>query len=373
MSLQGNLGVQRICQLAQVSRAGYYRYLQGSAPKEEETEVRAQIQEIVLAHRRRYGCRRVTQELRSGGLLVNRKRVARIMREDNLLAIRHRKFVPTTDSTHRYPVYFNLAQRMELTGINQLWVADITYIRLREEFVYLAVILDAYSRRVIGWALERSVQTRLTLTALRQAIRDRQPPAGVVHHSDRGAQYACPEYVEVLREHDLVPSMSRPGCPYDNAACESFMKTLKQEEIYANEYRDLEHLRIHLAVFLENYYNRLRLHSALSYRSPASFETGLSAAGSDSRAAKIEFSKASEIFGDLSIRYALQFGWGRSERCHPLLIIVSMSLQLTIPRRVALQQSSLPLRQLRFIVQPRPPFVNEIPVNGNPTLSVCLT
>jgi putative transposase len=294
--LQGSLGVFGMCQLGQVSRAGYYRHLQSSAPKEEETELRAQIQEIVLAHRRRYGSRRVTKELRNRGLITNRKRVARIMREDNLLAIRYRKFVPTSDSAHRYQVYFNLAKRMEVTGINQLWVADITYIRLREEFVYLAVILDAYSRCVIGWALERSIQTRLTLAALQMALADRQPPPGVAHHSDRGAQYACPEYVQVLLEHEMVPSMSRPGCPYDNAACESFMKTLKQEEIYANQYRDLEELRGCLQEFLENYYNRQRLHSALNYQSPASFESRLPVQGAASRAPRIEFSQASEIY-----------------------------------------------------------------------------
>ena len=171
MSLQGkHLGVDRMCELAQVSRAGYYRYLQERAPKEEETEVQAQIQEIVLAHGRRYGCRRVAKELRNRGLVVNRKRVARIMKDDNLLALRYRKFVPTTDSSHGHQVHFNLAKRMELTGIDQLWVADITYIRLRDEFVFLAVILDAYSRRVIGWALERTIQTRLTMAALHKAI-----------------------------------------------------------------------------------------------------------------------------------------------------------------------------------------------------------
>src|SRR5450755_1986260 len=221
MSLQGsNLGVERMCELGRVSRAGYYRNLQGQAPKEEETEVRGEIQKIVLAHKRRYGVRRVTKQLREQGMVVNHKRVARIMREDNLLALRYRKFVPTTDSSHRHQVYWNLAKRLTLTGINQVWVADITYIRLREEFVYLAVVLDAYSRKVIGWALERNMQTRLTVSALRQAIEQRRPPAGVVHHSDQGSQYACPEYVQVLLENELIPSMSRAGCPYDNAACE---------------------------------------------------------------------------------------------------------------------------------------------------------
>jgi|KBSMisStaDraftv2_1062788.scaffolds.fasta_scaffold172143_3 putative transposase len=309
MSLQGkHLGIERMCELAQVSRAGYYRYLKERAPKEEETEVRAQIQEIVLAHRRRYGCRRVAQELRNLGLVVNRKRVARIMKDDSLLALRYRKFVPTTDSSHSHQVHLNLAKRMELTGIDQLWVADITYIRLRDEFVFLAVILDAYSRRVIGWALERTIQTRLTMAALHQAIASRRPPAGLVHHSDRGAQYAGGEYIEELLRNGIVPSMSRPGCPYDNAACESFMKTLKQEEIYANTYRDLEHLRANLEAFLDVYYNRKRIHSALGYRSPEAFEAAVASfQGKESRAAKIEFLKASEIYqSDVAVQLAGQ-------------------------------------------------------------------
>jgi transposase InsO family protein len=297
MPLQGSLTVERMCQLAAASRAGFYRYLQESAPGEEDMAVRARVQEVVLAHRRRYGCLRVTAELRQQGMLVNHKRVARMMREDDLLAIRYRKFVPTTDSQHEHRVYLNLAKRMELTGMNQLWVADITYIRLREEFVYLAVVLDAFSRRVIGWELERTLQARLTLGALQRAIADRQPPPGVVHHSDRGVQYACGEYVQALLAAGMLPSMSRAGCPYDNAAIESFMKTLKQEEIYANQYRDLEHLRAHLEEFMDRYYNVCRLHSALQYRSPDQFEAqqGAIAAG-EVRVARIEFSKASEIY-----------------------------------------------------------------------------
>jgi len=293
--MQGSLSVERMCQLAQVSRAGFYRFLKEQSPKEEETQLRARIQEIVLEHNRRYGIRRVTWQLRAEGQIINHKRVARIMREDNLLAIRHRKFVATTDSRHEYQVYFNLDKRKELTGINQLWVADITYIRLRDEFVYLAVVLDAFSRRVIGWALDRTLQARMPVEALLMAIADRLPPPGLVHHSDRGSQYACPEYVRVLEAHRITPSMSRPGCPYDNAACESFMKTLKQEEIYANEYRDMEHLRVQLEQFLERYYNRLRMHSALDYRSPEAFEAELKP-GSESRAARVEFSQAWEIY-----------------------------------------------------------------------------
>ena len=200
---------------------------------EEEMEVRATIQQIVLEHRRRYGYRRVTAELRRRGLLVNHKRVARLVREDNLLAVQPRAFVVTTDSEHEFEVYF--ARRLKLTGINQLWVADITYIRLKSEFVYLAVILDGFSRKVVGWALERTLATRLTRTALQQAIAARQPGPGLVHHSDRGVQYASHEYMQLLQAHQMIPSMSRPANPYDNASCESFMKTLKREEIYAND------------------------------------------------------------------------------------------------------------------------------------------
>jgi putative transposase len=239
---------------------------------EEAMEVRSAIQQIALEHRRRYGYRRVSAELRRRGMLVNHKRVARIMREDNLLAVQPRQFVVTTDSNHDLEVYLNLASRMKLGGINQLWVADITYIRLQAEFVYLAVILDAYSRKVVGWALGRTLASRLAIAALEQAIRKRQPPLGVVHHSDRGVQYASDEYVAVLEKHGMIPSMSRPANPYDNASCESFIKTLKREEIYANEYDDLEHLLANLEPFIEQYYNRQRLHSALGYSSPEEFE-----------------------------------------------------------------------------------------------------
>ena len=208
-------------------------------------------------------------------MFVNHKRVSRLMHEDNLLAIQPRAFVITTDSKHELEVYLNLATRMKLTGINQLWVADITYIRLKAEFVYLAVILDGFSRKVVGWALERTLATRLPRAALEQAIAERQPAPGLVHHSDRGVQYASDEYVRVLQEHKMIPSMSRPANPYDNASCESFMKTLKREEIYANDYLDLEHLRTNIEAFIEQYYNRRRLHSALGYQPPEEFEQQL--------------------------------------------------------------------------------------------------
>jgi transposase InsO family protein len=264
-----------MCGVAGVGRAGYYRDWQGREPEAEEMEVRARIQQIAMAHRRNYGYRRVCRELKDQGWRVNHKRVARLMAEDNLLAIRRRKYIVTTDSGHDLPVYRNLAARLKLSGINQLWVADITYIRLHRQFLFLAVVLDAYSRRVVGWAVEESLEAFLPMAALRQAIAERQPEAGLVHHSDRGTQYASREYIALLEQHGMEPSMSRAGRPYDNAMCESFIKTLKQEEIYTRQYRDRADLELHIAEFLERYYNRYRLHSALGYRSPANFERSL--------------------------------------------------------------------------------------------------
>jgi transposase InsO family protein len=261
-----------MCWLAGVSRAGYYRSLIEQHGEEEGMEVRAAIQEIAVAHQRRYGYRRITAELRRRGMQVNHKRVVRLMREDNLLAIRYRRFVMTTDSEHELEVYLNLARRMKLTGLDQLWVADLTYIRLQSEFVYLAVILDVFSRRVVGWALDRTLGARLAVGALERAIAARRPRPGLVHHSDRGIQYASRDYVDLVRKHQMTPSMSRPANPYDNATCESFMKTLKQEEIYCRQYRDLQDLETHVEEFLERYYNQQRLHSALGYQTPAEFE-----------------------------------------------------------------------------------------------------
>ena len=205
------------------------------------------------------------------------------------------RYMVTTNSNHKLEIYLNLASRMKLTGINQLWVADITYIRLKAEFVYLAVILDGFSRKVVGWALDRTLAIRLTIGALEQAIERRQPEAGLVHHSDRGLQYASAEYAAILEKHRMVPSMSRPANPYDNASCESFMKTLKREEIYANKYDDLEKLRANIEEFIEQYYNRQRLHSALGYRSPEEFEQQIKASGSaESRSATMVFFENSE-------------------------------------------------------------------------------
>ncbi len=291
MSLQGGLSIERVCELARVSRASFYRSLREQRPVEEEMEIRSAIQQIALGHRHRYGYRRITAELRRRGMPVNHKRVLRIMREDNLLAVQPPAFVVTTDSDHGFEVHLNLAGRMKLTCIDQLWVADITYIRLKAEFVYLAVILDGYSRKVVGWALERTLASQLAVAALEQAIAMRQPLPGLVHHSDRGVQYACAEYVGILKQYGMIPSMSRPANPYDNASCESFIKTLKREEIYAHRYDDLEQLRTNIEEFMEQYYNRQRLHSALGYRSPEEFEQQSESPSSapDFRGATVQF------------------------------------------------------------------------------------
>jgi putative transposase len=274
------IGLGRLCQLAQVSRAGFYRWRDRPPAADSDVDLRDEIQQIALESPC-YGWRRVTAELRRRGWTVNHKRVRHILREDNLLCLRRRKFVViTTDSNHSHRIYPNLAADMELSAINQLWVADITYIRLEVEFVYLAVVLDAYSRRVIGWALDRTLEAQLAVAALRIALHGRKPGAGFVHHSDRGVQYASTEYTELLREHGARISMSRKGNPYDNPACESFMKTLKYEEVYRQEYRDLAEAQASIGRFVETVYNGQRLHSALGYRPPVEFERFLTASAS---------------------------------------------------------------------------------------------
>ncbi len=222
-----------------------------------------------------YGYRRITAALQRGGWVVNHKRVLRLMRADNLLCLRKRAFVRTTDSDHELRIYPNLAREMKVSGLNQLWVADITYIRLWLEFVYLAVILDAFSRRVIGWALGRTLEAELALEALRMAIAGGRVRPGLVHHSDQGVQYASRDYIELLTEHSILTSMSRRGNPYDNAQAESFIKTLKYEEVYRTEYLDFADARRRIGKFIESVYNQKRLHSALGYLAPAEFEQQL--------------------------------------------------------------------------------------------------
>jgi transposase InsO family protein len=265
-----------MCALAGVSRAGYYRHFQASAPRQEETCVRDAIQRVALDNRH-YGYRRIAWHLQREGLVVNHKRVLSIMRQDNLLCLRKRPFVPlTTMSRHGWRVVPNLARGLVVGDVDQLWVADITYVRLLEQFAYLAIVLDAFSRRVVGWALEDHLEASLAVAALEMALQARRPqPGSLIHHSDRGIQYACADYTAVLACHDIQPSMSRVGNPYDNAKAESFMKTLKHEEIDGRDYRDIDDARRHIGDFIEQTYNRQRLHSALGYRPPVEFEANL--------------------------------------------------------------------------------------------------
>ena len=257
-----------------MSRAGYYRFIKPVVENAAEMELRDTIQHLAV-EMPAYGYRRITMALRRAGWVVNHKRVRRLMRADNLLCLRRRAFVRTTDSNHKLRVYPNLARGLKVSGLNQLWVADITYIRLLLEFVYLAVILDAFSRRVIGWALGRTLEAQLALEALQMAIADGRVAPGLVHHSDQGVQYASGDYVELLTDHGILISMSRRGNPYDNAQAESFIKTLKYEEVYRTEYLDFADARRRIGKFIESIYNQKRLHSALGYLPPAEFEQQL--------------------------------------------------------------------------------------------------
>jgi putative transposase len=263
--------VTALCAMTGLNRAGYYRLRLPRQSVPVEMELRDEMQKIALESP---SYRLITAELRRRNFDVNHKRVLRMLRQDNLLCVRRRAFVTITDSRHGLPVYPNLARGMEVTAVNQLWVADITYIRLREEFVYLSVVLDAYSRRVIGWALGRTLEAEFAASALRMALSSRRPGPGLVHHSDRRIQYASHHYTRLLSEHEITISMSRKGNPYDNAACDSFVKTLKYDEVYRNEYRDFDDVPRSIGQFLDVVYNQHRLHPALGYRPPADFEKG---------------------------------------------------------------------------------------------------
>ena len=260
-----------------LSRSTIRRQLR-SAPvtlEQKDMQRRVHIHSVAL-EMRAYGYRPITEELRRRGVIINRKVVLRLLREDNLLCLRRRVFVATTDSKHKLTVYPNLARDLVLTDINQLWVADITYIRLKREFVYLAAVLDAYSRRCIGWALDRHIDARLPLAALKMALQTRSfSPGQLMHHSDRGVQYASYDYVQVLQQHGIIISMSRPGTPYDNAQAERFIRTLKYEEIYMNDYDTFAEVLSSVEHFIEAVYNHKRLHSAIGYLPPAEFEASL--------------------------------------------------------------------------------------------------
>jgi len=266
--------VRQLCAILGVSRSWYYA-VQAVAPEERDVALRAAIEKIVLEFPG-YGYRRVTRALQRAGWTVNHKRVLGIMRQESLLCQLKRRWVPTTDSGHGLATYPNLLRQTTVSGLNQVWVADLTYIRLPRGFAYLAAILDAHSRKVIGWALSRWIDTALTVQALDQALATRPVAPGLIHHSDQGVQYASRTYVERLQDRGIQISMAARGNPYENAQAESFFKTLKSEEVYLKEYRDLAEAEQHLERFIEDVYNTKRLHSALGYRPPAEYEQLLS-------------------------------------------------------------------------------------------------
>jgi transposase InsO family protein len=268
------LPLTSIFEVLALSRATHYRHLASPLPTDPDMELRDHIQRIALDWPQ-YGYRRITAELHRQGVEANHKRVLRLMREDNLLCLRKHRFISTTDANHSLAVYPNLVPDLALSSINQLWVADITYIRLLREFVYLAVILDAYSRRCIGWALQPYLEAGLALEALHMALAGRRVEPGLVHHSDRGVQYASSAYTELLKERGICISMSRRGNPYDNAQAERFMRTLKYEEVYLFEYETLTEARARISHFLEEVYNQKRLHSAIGYLPSAEYEQQL--------------------------------------------------------------------------------------------------
>ena len=274
-----DLPLERACQLLGVNRGSYYRLREAPAPAGEDRALRDAIEALVLEFPG-YGYRRVTKSLRRAGWSVNHKRVLRVMREESLLCQLRRRWVRTTDSKHGLTVYPNLLKQAGwqlLTKVDEAWVADITYIRLPGGFCYLAAVLDAYSRKVVGWELSQEIDARLAVAALKQALEARKPAPGWIHHSDRGVQYACRDYVQVLEAAGARISMSGKGRPRDNAQAESFMRTLKHEEVYLGDYQSFGEAKQAVGRFIDDVYNEKRLHSSLGYRPPSEFEQLLAA------------------------------------------------------------------------------------------------
>jgi putative transposase len=266
------LSERGLCRLFSVSRSWYYERSSARVESRADVELRDAVEHIVLEFPG-YGYRRVTKELHRRGWLVNHKRVLRIMREESLLCQLKRRFVvSTTDSAHGFGGYPNLIKDAEIDGLDQAWISDITYVRLPTTFCYLASILDDYSRKCLGWHLSRWIDTRLKLAALEMALSARRPKAGLIHHSDRGVQYASAEYVGRLEEVGARISMAAAGNPYENAKAESFFRTLKMEEVYLKDYRSFEEAEGHIGEFIEEVYNQKRLHSSLGYLPPVEFE-----------------------------------------------------------------------------------------------------
>lgn len=259
-----------LCRLFEVPRSSLYRSL-AQKPPEDYKGLVGQIEQVILDNSG-YGSRRVTAELKDRGWKLGRKLVQRLMRERSLLCQIKRKWVRTTDSKHGHRRWPNLVVGMQITGLNQVWLSDITYIRLPRGFCYLAVVLDAFSRKVVAWSMSMNIDAALVLEALRSAIASRQPEAGWIHHSDQGVQYACKDYIELVQLAKGSPSMSSKACPYDNAKAESFYATLKKEEVHLEDYVSFQHAKERIGTYIDNYYNCRRLHSKLGYNSPEEFE-----------------------------------------------------------------------------------------------------
>lgn len=266
------LSVRRRCRSARVSPSSYYAWSRENKSTASTPDDLLEKIEQVLAEFTGYGYRRVAKELKRRGTLVNKKRVQRIMQEHRLQRRLRRRYIRTTESNHGFAIYPNLLPSSNATGPDQVWAADITYVRLVRSFVYVSILMDLFSRKVIGWALSNTLHASVSVEALTMALNTRKLQPGIIHHSDRGVQYACTEYIAILQAHGFTISMSRKGNPYDNAKLESFMKTLKIEEVYLNEYETEHEARQNIGRFIEEIYNQKRLHSSLGYVSPVKFE-----------------------------------------------------------------------------------------------------